>query len=365
MKLILTVIPKDLEGPQIALVYPTVSDVKVSAKNVTCSFTITDTLSGVGGVVFKTGSTILTDTLHSGDNYQCVVKDLVKGEKTILTIEAYDKSMKKTTTTLNVSLTYDPEMVDNVLPKIVMKSPSTTTAVVSTSETSIQVICTDESGIDTVTARKGTTQLKVERSDSLYSVVVTGLTAGKTDTIVFEATDKSSAKNKAPLSVYITFDPSSLDNKGPKIALKSPASNNTKVSSSSITLSVICSDDNKVASATYKTGTLSGNMTAENDSVFTATIIGLVSGMNQITVTAKDKSSRANSTDSVFTVIYEPTIGDSTGPVITLKKSQNDSTVVVSSATASIEVSCSDTSGIDTVILQNGYDINTGCKRNR
>ncbi|NLD92266.1 MAG: hypothetical protein GX639_06305 [Fibrobacter sp.] len=305
LKVMLNVIPKDLDGPRIALVYPAVSDVNVSAKNVTCNFTITDSLSGVGSVVFKTGSTILTDTLHSGNNYQCVVKDLVQGEKTVLTVEAFDKSMKKTKTTLNVSLTYDPDMVDNVNPKIVMKSPSTTNAVVSTSETSIKVICTDESGIDTVTARKGTTQLNVERTDSLYSVVVSGLTAGKTDTIVFEAVDKSSAKNKAPLSVYITYDASSLDTKGPKITLRSPASNNTKVSSPSVTLSVICYDDNKVASAAYKTGTLSGNMMAENDSVFTATIVGLVLGENKITITAKDKSTNANSTDSIFSVIYE------------------------------------------------------------
>ncbi len=307
LKVMLNVIPKDLDGPRIALVYPAVSDVNVSAKNVTCNFTITDSLSGVGSVVFKTGSTILTDTLHSGNNYQCVVKDLVQGEKTVLTVEAFDKSMKKTKTTLNVSLTYDPDMVDNVNPKIIMKSPSTTNAVVSTSETSIKVICTDESGIDTVTARKGTTQLTVERSDSLYTVVVTGLTAGKTDTIVIEAVDKSSAKNKAPLMIFITFDPSSLDNTGPKIKLENPASNNTKVSSSSITLSVVCSDENKVGSATYKTGTLSGTMTAENDSVFSATIIGLVLGENKITVTAKDKSPNSNSTDSVFTVIYEQT----------------------------------------------------------
>ncbi|HMA65274.1 MAG TPA: Ig-like domain-containing protein, partial [Chitinispirillaceae bacterium] len=342
-----------MDGPRIALVYPTVSDVKVSAKNVTCNFTITDTLSGVGSVVFKNGSTILTDTLHSGDNYQCIVKDLVQGEKTILTIEAYDKSMKKTKTTLNVSLTYDPDMVDNVLPKIVMKSPLTTTAVVSTSETSIQVIGTDESGIDTVTARKGTAQLTVERSDSLYSVVVSGLTAGKTDTIVFEATDKSSAKNKAPLSVYITFDASSLDTKGPKITLKSPASNNTKVSSPSVTLSVICSDENKVASVTYKTGTLSGNMTAENDSVFTATIIGLVSGENKITVTAKDKSSRVNSTDSVFTVIYDPTMNDTGKPVITCLKAVRD-TLLVNVASTTIEVLCTDSSGIDKVTCTMG-----------
>jgi hypothetical protein len=248
LTIVLNITSADSAGPNITLVNPSSRDVKVSTHTVTCNFIIEDTVSGVSKVAFKIGSTILTDTLHSGNHYQCIVKDLVKGEKTTLTVEASDSSMKKNLSSMDVSLTYDSTVLDNEIPKISMKSPLTPVFSVSSAETTIQIKCTDESGVASVTAKKGNTLLPVQQADSIYSVVVSGLTAGKTDTIFIEATDSSAAANKAPFYIYVTYDPTMGDKVLPTITRISTLPVNMIVKDSIISITDSLYDANGIDS---------------------------------------------------------------------------------------------------------------------
>ncbi|NLD94566.1 MAG: hypothetical protein GX639_18070, partial [Fibrobacter sp.] len=246
LKLFIRTSATDLSLPTIVLIEPSTPDAVISSNVITCKFTITDSLSGIGSVVFRSGTTVLSDTLHSGDTYQCTVKDLPKGVKTIVTVEAVDRSQNKNTTVKEISLTYDPDMQDNVGPVISLKNPVVASFTVSTAETTIQLQCADQSGVMSVTAMKGSAALTVQKTDSVYSIAVASLVAGKTDTIVITAIDSSAAANSSTLPIYIKYDPSMLDTKGPVITLTSPA-NNGSISASSVTMKVVCRDESAVA----------------------------------------------------------------------------------------------------------------------
>ncbi len=347
LKLFIRVLASDTSLPNIVLVDPSTADAMISSNVITCKFTIIDSLSGISSVVFKSGTTLLSDTIHSGDTYQCTVKDLPAGVKTIVTVEAVDRSQKKNAAVKEISLTYNPDMQDNVRPVISLKNPLVASFSVSTAETTIQLQCTDQSGIMSVTAMKGSTALTVQKTDSVYSIAVTSLVAGKTDTIVVTAIDSSVAANSSTLPLYIKYDPSMLDTKGPVITLTSPV-NNGSTPVSSVTMRVVCRDESPIATVNYKIGTITGVMTKENDSTFSSVISGLVSGKNQITISAKDASVNNNRTDSVFTVNYDPTMNDAAKPVITFLKAVRD-TLLVNTASTTIEVLCTDSSGIDKV----------------
>jgi uncharacterized protein (TIGR02145 family)/uncharacterized repeat protein (TIGR02543 family) len=355
LKIFIRASAADVSQPYIVLVNPSTADATISSNVITCKVTITDSLSGVGSVIFRIGTTVLTDTLHSGDTYQCIVKDLPKGVKTTLSIDVIDRSQKKNPVSKDISLTYNPDIEDNVGPVISMKDPLTATFTVSAAEKTVLISCTDQSGIRSVKAMKGATELQVQKTDSIYSIAIGSLTAGKTDTVVVTAIDSSAASISSTLSLYVKYEPSMLDKQGPLIILKSPA-NNASVAVPSVTMSVVCRDESKIADADYKFGTITGKMTKENDSTFSAVVSGLVSGKNQITISAKDASVNSNPTDSVFTITYDPTMNDTIKPVITCPKATRD-TLLVNSASTTIEVNCTDSSGIDKVTCTMGTTV--------
>jgi uncharacterized protein (TIGR02145 family)/uncharacterized repeat protein (TIGR02543 family) len=352
LKMFIKTSSADVSLPNIVLVEPSIADATISSNVITCKFTITDSLSGIGNVVFRIGTTILSDTLHSGDTYQCTVRDLPKGVKTTVTVDVIDRSQKKNPASKEISLTYNPDMQDNVGPVISLKNPLVASFSVSTSETTILLQCTDQSGVKSVTAKKGSTALVVQKTDSVYSIPVASLIAGKTDTIIVTAIDSSAAANPSTLPLYIKYEPSMLDTKGPVITLKTP-SNNTSIPVSSVTMRVVCWDISNIATVSYKIGTITGIMTKENDSTFSAVVSGLVLGKNQITISAKDASVNTNSSDSVFTFIYDQTMNDTSKPVITFLKAVRD-TLLVNVASTTIDVLCTDSSGIDKVVCSKG-----------
>jgi uncharacterized repeat protein (TIGR02543 family) len=354
LKVFLVVLSKDTAGPQIALVNPSTPEAIVSDSVIVCKFTVTDKLSGVGTIVVKNGTTVLTDTLRSGSTFQCTVSGLKKGEKSTLTIEALDKSIRKNSSILQLQLTYDPLMQDNVKPELRYRLPATGSAAITTPQTSIEIVAVDRnSGIDSVWAFRGTTHLAVVQKDSIYSVMLNNLVAGKTDTVVFKAQDKSAMKNTDSLLVYITYDLSVTDLTGPAIKLSSPAQDRSKVAQSSATLVVICKDENGISVVNYTFGSLNGAMTKNNDSTYSVALANLVKGDNQIAILATDASSKNNAHDTAFTIVYDPTMNDADAPVITLKTPDKDN-ATVSSKSITIEVVCTDSSGIDTVTCKIG-----------
>ncbi|HMA63876.1 MAG TPA: hypothetical protein VKO63_01715, partial [Chitinispirillaceae bacterium] len=353
LKMFIRVSASDGTEPKIVLVNPTTSDAIVSSNIIACKFVITDVHSGVGGVVFRNGATILSDTLHSGDIYQCNISGLVKGEKTILTVQATDSSQKKNTALTSFALTYNPDIEDNVGPVISLIHPAVASFSVSTAETTIQLQCTDQSRIKSIAAKKGNVALTVEKADSSYVIAVTGLAAGKIDTVVVTATDSSSNQNVSTFPISIKYEPSLRDRKGPSIRLITPPVNNDTVDQPSVVMKVICIDESKIASVRFKFGAVSGVMNKQNDTTFAMIVSGLVTGNNQITISATDSSLNSNVSDSVFTVSYDRTHNDSVKPAINCKQAVRD-TLIVSALPAKLDVTCTDASGIKSVACKKG-----------
>ncbi|NLD95231.1 MAG: hypothetical protein GX639_21485 [Fibrobacter sp.] len=255
LKVLLVASPKDTVAPLIALVNPSAIEATVSDSIVVCKFTVTDKQAGVGTILVKNGIIILTDTLRSGSTFQYTVSGLKKGDITTIDIVAYDKSMRQNYSKVQIKLTYDPLMQDNVKPELRHRLPATGSASITTPQTSIEIVAVDRnSGIDSVWAFKGTTRLPVMQTDSVYSVTLDNLVAGKTDTVIFKAQDKSAIKNADSLSVYITYDPSMVDNVPPTVVIKNPLNADQRVLTDTITVQIDCSDDNNISSVTAMRG---------------------------------------------------------------------------------------------------------------
>jgi Zn finger protein HypA/HybF involved in hydrogenase expression len=353
LKIFIRVSASDGTEPKIVLVNPVTPDATVSSNTIACKFIITDAHSGVGGVVFRKGTTILSDTLHSGDTYQCIVTGLVKGEKTIVTVEATDSSQKKNTASMSFALTYNPDIEDNVGPVISLKHPLVASFSVPTAEATIQLQCTDQSKIKSVTAKKGNVTQTVQKADPVYTIVVTGLNAGKIDTVIVTATDSSSNQNISTFPIFVMYEPSMRDTKGPSIRLVAPLINNDTVDQPSVVMKVISIDESKIASVRFKLGAVSGVMNKLDDTTFAMIVSGLVTGKNQITISAKDASLNCNVSDSVFTFSYDRTHNDSVKPAINCKQAVRD-TLIVSSLPSKLDVTCTDASGIKSVVCKKG-----------
>ncbi len=354
LKVFLVASPKDTMAPLIALVNPSEIESTVSDSAIVCKFTVTDKQAGVGIILVKNRTTILTDTLRSESTFQCTVSGLKKGEITTIDIVAFDKSMRQNYSKVQIKLTYDPLMQDNVKPELRHRLPATGSASTTTPQASIEIVGVDRnSGVDTVWAFKGPTRLPVVQTDSVYSVMLDNLVAGKTDTVIFKAQDKSAIKNADSLLVYITYDPSATDLTGPIIKLSSPLQDRSKVAQTSAKLVVICKDDNGISAVNYTFGTLTGAMTKDNDSTFSVALANLVQGDNQITILATDASSKKNTTDTVFTVVYEPSMIDNVAPTVVIKNPLNADQRLLTD-TITVQIECTDDNNISSVTAMRG-----------
>lgn len=87
---------------------------------------------------------------------------------------------------------------DTVPPVVTIKSPSASNTRIQSLPLIIQIACSDENGIDSVQCIFKGEKCTVSKSqDSLYSVEITALTAGKRDTTHFTVTDRSTNHNAA------------------------------------------------------------------------------------------------------------------------------------------------------------------------
>jgi Concanavalin A-like lectin/glucanases superfamily/Immunoglobulin domain len=130
--------------------------------------------------------------------------------------------------------------------------------------------------------------------------------AASKDTISLFASIAGS--EKSVLKVLLVVSPK--DTEGPVIKLLSPAQDRSKIAQSTVKFVIICKDENGISAVNYTFGSLSGAMTKDNDNTYSATLANLVKGDNQITVVATDGSSKKNVNDTVFTIVYDPTIID-------------------------------------------------------
>jgi hypothetical protein len=215
---------------------------------------------------------------------------------------------------------------DSVAPVIRLVNQKLDSSSTNTSYTLIECIVTDNKAIDSVVISSGGVVFPIKNNnDSSYNAEVNGLQAGVFTTIVIRAIDK--AGNSTSRTVHIKYDPTMADRQKPQIILLAPISP-TAVAAATVIAKV--KDASGVAEVK-----INGTTATSTDSLFSRQIT-LVSGDDSVTVYAKDASANANDTTVIFTVRYEPTAADTTGPKIRLLSPADNSTLTTTPVTVRV-----------------------------
>jgi uncharacterized protein (TIGR02145 family)/uncharacterized repeat protein (TIGR02543 family) len=257
-------------------------------------------------------------------------------------------SGKYSTDTVKIQKTVKIQVTDSTGPVITLQTPSKDSSKVSTSLVTVEVKCTDPSGISSVAGLLGSTAVTVSKGvGSIYSAVVSGLAVG-VNTLTFTATDSSTSLNKTTKTYTIYYDPTMTDSTGPVITLQTPSKDSSKVSSSLVTVEVKCTDPSGVSSVTGLLGSAPVTVSKGLGSIYSAVVNGLAAGANTLTFTAIDSSTNLNKTTKTFTIYYDPTMIDNVAPVISLKNPKINGERIESD-TMTIQVICKDENGVTSV----------------
>jgi uncharacterized protein (TIGR02145 family)/uncharacterized repeat protein (TIGR02543 family) len=217
---------------------------------------------------------------------------------------------------------------DSVAPVIRLVNQKLDSSSTNTSYAVIECIVTDNKAIDSVVISSGGVVFPIKNNnDSSYNAEVNGLQAGVFTTIVIRAIDK--AGNSTSRTVHIKYDPTMVDRQKPQIILLAPIS---PTATASATVIAKIKDASNVAEVK-----INATAVTSTDSLYTRQIV-LVSGDNTITVYAKDASTNANDTTATYTIRYEPTAADTTGPKIRLNTPADNTTLTTSPATVKVVV---------------------------
>jgi uncharacterized repeat protein (TIGR02543 family) len=307
IRIYLNISTSDTSKPVITRVVPSDSASITSEPSFTCKVKVADTGAGVKNVVFTVGTVVFIDSsVHTDNIYEFTATNLVQGQKTAIKIRATDKSISKNSDSLIVNITFDSTLTDNVKPEIVLVNPSVDSTKVSSSSLNVEVSCTDKNGISAVTCMLGTTAIAVAKgTGSSFIASVRDMVVGA-NTLSFTVTDASSKANVTTKSVTIIYDPSMADNVPPVVSIKNPIINGGMVFKDSITVTIACKDDNRIASVTCSHAGAPVTVTRSADSLYSTLIKGLVSGQaDTITFIVTDSSTKSNK--STFNVIVKYT----------------------------------------------------------
>jgi uncharacterized protein (TIGR02145 family)/uncharacterized repeat protein (TIGR02543 family) len=251
-----TTISDDNVSPVITLVSPAKDSSSVSSSNVNVDVKCTDD-NGIATVTCMFGSKSVDVSKGTGNIYTAAVIGLISGENKLV-FAANDNSSNQNSAIKTVTIIYDPTITDNVAPSISLKNPKTNEERVETDTFTVQITCKDDNGIASVAAIRAAKALSVTNSnDSIYSVKLTALTAGKSDTVTFTVIDKSTNANAKEYSVIIKYDRNLGD-----IILTSPANNATGITSKpTFTWTGGEDPDGSAVTYTVKYGTSSSSLT--------------------------------------------------------------------------------------------------------
>ena len=338
--------------PVIKHLNPPTDSITVSANSFKASVLCKDS-SGIASVKCSSGSDTFA-TSRADSVWSATITGLVQGQYKTVTFLATDMSARANKTALNVYIKYDSTMTDTVPPLIALVSPLKDT-IINTDSSVVRVKCTDANGIASVVYSIGSQKFTATRSaatDSIFTGTVKGLTPGTYSTITITATDASTAHNSATITVKIKYD---NDHTKPTVSLFDPSKDSLSINANSYAVKVISKDTSTVASVVYSFGTTNFTATKTSDSVWAATVSGLVSGaLNKITVVATDASINANKDTLSFFIKYDPTMTDLTGPVFFPKNGPANNAIVIDSSVNIVD-SIFDPSGVDSVYwTQNG-----------
>ncbi|MBN1130034.1 MAG: hypothetical protein JXA71_13670, partial [Chitinispirillaceae bacterium] len=351
----LAITAEDRVPPTLTRITPARDTVTVASSTYQITISARDP-SGVASITCAMGADTFPVT-SSDTLYTSTVAGLRPATLNQIAFIATDASARANRCTLYVHVTYDSTVADNVPPIITLLSPARDT-IIGVDSCAIRVRCTDQSGVASVTISAGSATVPAAReADNVFSATIKTLIGGQNTTVTITATDSAATPNAGTSTVRIKYD---NDRTRPSLALISPVTG-SRVGTSSVTVQVSCKDASGIASLTCSMGSNLFTVTKSSsaDSLYSATITGLVAGQfNQITFVAVDSSLNANRDSLVVSINYD---NDTTGPAITRVTPAGES-VTTNASSYTITVSCTDPSGVASVIAAMGAQSFTGGK---
>ncbi|MBN1131324.1 MAG: immunoglobulin domain-containing protein [Chitinispirillaceae bacterium] len=264
------------------------------------------------------------------------------GVRTVKATGYVGKELRRATATITIVDRPEP----NHAPELTITGSRT---VVAGQTCRLTVKAIDPDPGQTVTLQASGIPAAATFSDTTFVWQTTPADSG-THTVTFVARDNGtpvlSDFEEVVISVTATVP---QDTTPPTLRRLTPADDSISINASSITIRVIATDASGISRVTCALGSDTFSVTRSADSVFSATVTGLVVNLwSRITVIATDSSLAANRcTLSVF-IKYDPTMLDSAGPVIFQKSGPTSGSVIISPIVSIID-SIVDQSGIDSV----------------
>ncbi|MBN1601041.1 MAG: InlB B-repeat-containing protein [Chitinispirillaceae bacterium] len=124
LKCTLLITPSDTTRPELSLIDTSLNGKKVSSPQITVQAIAKDSEAGIDSVIITCGTVTTPAALQQDSTYSGVVSGLQNEIPTEITITAVDKSMKKNTTALKFTVTFD-STADGVAPAITTPLPAT------------------------------------------------------------------------------------------------------------------------------------------------------------------------------------------------------------------------------------------------
>ncbi len=345
---IIFIVKRDDTEPPSVTITPSPGDT-IFSSDTTCTISLKALdISGIDRVEvssdLKNPSKVIT---VSDSVWNIKVSSLGSGTAVPVTITVFDKSPRANVFTVTAIIKYKP--TDKDKPEIQITSQVKDTAIINKSTSEVVLKCIDASGIQSVTASNGTIAINVMGvTDSVFSATVADVPSDRYMPVTFTVTDKSTNANVNTKTIYLKYDPTGTDLTPPSITLKNPAADNTVIGTSSVTVDILCTDDNGVVSLICEFGGKTYTAIKGTNNIFSVTIPGLVNDANVLKVTATDGSTNANVKSTSFTINYDPTLLDVTGPAITLPTWLIDN-ITVESSSITFTIECTDVNKIASV----------------
>ena len=308
----------DNDPPKLKLLSPSKDSVVISSTSYSVKVICAD-VSRINTVECKVEGVAVAVIREQDSVYTAIVTGLSANRYASIVFTATDSSVKANKDSVLVHVKYDPTMADNVPPILRPNTPVATSLRIPDTTITVRIVCKDDNGISSVKCVKNSKVYAVTNTDSIYSATVNGFIARATDTVLFVATDNSTAHNVDTLRYTVTYDPTMNDHVGAQITLITPVTDSTRVSSSTVNLQLQCADPSGVASVVCTLGTQNFPVVSGVGSDFAVAITGLAVGVNRVKIVAKDFSYNANVSSKVIVLVYDPTMADNVPPIVALK----------------------------------------------
>ncbi|MEJ0038427.1 MAG: DUF4082 domain-containing protein [Gammaproteobacteria bacterium] len=267
-----------------------------------------ESIAGGNGVYAYGGSSTFPDQTYQGENYW-------------------------------VDVVFNPSggSGDTTAPTVAFTSPTTGTTYTASAPTlNLAGTSADAVGVTQVTWANSAGGTGTATGTTTWSVSNIALVSGTNNITV---SSRDAAGNVGMKVLAVTYTPAVADTTNPLITITTPVNAATfSTSSATLALGGTSSDNVGVTQVTW-TNSVGGSGTATGTANWSAASIALTSGLNTITVTARDAA--GNLATDILAVTYTPA-ADTTKPSVTITSPTSNSTTTTTATTLTVGGTASD-----------------------